>query len=145
MAKTSAVGSVQLFFGTSISTIITAVATIILGWFISPGDYGLYAIALVPATTFSLFQDWGVGSALIRYIAKSRATNDEVEQRKVIVAGLTFESTTGLIITVVSLSTASLIASIWGKPEVSLFDYFCFILNSVYCNRLNCRIRIYWL
>ena len=48
MGKTSTVGSVQLFLGTSISTIIRAVGAIILGLYILPGDYGLYAIALIP-------------------------------------------------------------------------------------------------
>jgi len=37
-----------------------AVGSIILALIISPGDLGLYAIALIPATTFALFQDWGV-------------------------------------------------------------------------------------
>ena len=76
MGKTSAFGSLQLFFGTSISTVIRAVGAIVLGLFISPGDYGLYAVALIPTTTLALFQDWGIGSALIRYFAKYRATNE---------------------------------------------------------------------
>jgi O-antigen/teichoic acid export membrane protein len=121
MAKTSAVGSVQVFFGTSISTVITAVATILLGWFILPGDYGLYVIALVPATTISLFQDWGVGSAIVRYCAKYRSTKEELEQRKVIVAGLTFEFVTGLVLTLVSILIANFISSaIFNKPESAL-------------------------
>ncbi len=68
MGKTSTVGSVQLFLGTSISTVIRAVGAIILGLFILPGDYGLYAVALIPAATLSLFQDWGIGSALTKIL-----------------------------------------------------------------------------
>ncbi len=118
MAKTSAVGSIQLFFGTSISTIITAVATIILGWFISPADYGLYTIALVPAATLSLFQDMGVGSALTRYCAKYRGTNEQAEQRKVIIAGLIFELSNGILLMTISLLLSSFIAiTVWGKPD----------------------------
>jgi O-antigen/teichoic acid export membrane protein len=118
MGQASAVGSLQLFLGVSISTVILAVGTIILGLFISQGDYGLYAVALIPATTILLFQDWGVGGALTRYCAKYRVTNEEVEQRKIIVAGLIFEVTTGLLLTIVSILLASFIAyTIFHKPE----------------------------
>ncbi len=51
MGKTSAIDSLQLFLGTSISTIIRAVGAIVLGIFILPGDYGLYVVALIPTTT----------------------------------------------------------------------------------------------
>ena len=100
MGKTSALGSVHLFLGVSISTIIVAVGAVILGLYILPGDYGLYAVALIPIATLSLFQDWGIGSALTRYCAKYRATNEEAEQRKVIIAGLIFGAATGLVLTV---------------------------------------------
>jgi stage V sporulation protein B len=117
MGKTSAFNSLQLFFGTSISTVIQAVGAIILGIFILPGDYGLYVVALIPMGTLSLFQDWGISSALIRHIAKYRVTNEGVEQRKVIVAGLIFLIATGLFLTVISLLLASFFATtIYQKP-----------------------------
>jgi putative peptidoglycan lipid II flippase len=128
MGKTSAVGSLQLFLGRSISTVILAVGIMILGLFISQGDYGLYTVALIPATTFLLFQDWGVGTALTRYCAKYRATNEEVEQRKIIVAGLIFEVATGIVLTVVSILLAGFIAyTVFGKPESA----FLIVVSSV--------------
>jgi stage V sporulation protein B len=118
IGKTSATGSLQLFIGASFSTIILAIGTIILGLYISEGDYGLYTVALVPATTFLLFQDWGVSTALTRYCAKYRSTNEKEEQRKIIVAGLIFEVATGIALTVVSVLLANFIAStVYGKPE----------------------------
>src|ERR1035437_7004368 len=117
MGKTSTVNSVQLFFGTSASTIIQAVGAIVLGIFILPGDYGLYVVALIPMATLTLFQDWGVSSALVRYCAKYRAINEGVEQRKVIIAGLIFLAATGLVLTVVSLLLANFFATtIYHKP-----------------------------
>ena len=59
MGKTSALGSVQLFLGKMLSTIILAIGSIILTILISEGDYGLYIVALIPATTALLFQDLG--------------------------------------------------------------------------------------
>ena len=120
MGQASATGSIQLFIGKTVSTVILAVGTIILGIFILEGDYGLYAIALIPATTILLFQDWGVGAAMTRQCAQCRAANKEGELRKIIVAGLTFEVATGLVLTVFSLLMANFIAStIFGKPESS--------------------------
>ena len=117
MGKTSTIGSVHLFLGTSISTIIMAIGTIVLGIFILPGDYGLYAVALIPGTTLALVQDWGMGDALTRYLAKFRATNEPSEQRKVVVAGIIFLFTTGLVLTVVSLLLANFFATLYNKPS----------------------------
>jgi O-antigen/teichoic acid export membrane protein len=118
MGKASATGSFQLFIGKMMSTVILAVGTIIVGLFIKEGEYGLYAIALIPATTILLFQDWGVGSALTKYCAEYRATNKYEDLRKIIVAGLAFEVATGLALSVLSLLMANFIAStIFGKPE----------------------------
>lgn len=118
MGKTSATGSVHLFLGVSISTVIMALGTIILGLFILPTDYGLYAVALIPISTISLFQDWGIGSALTRFCAKYRATNEQAEQRKVIMAGLVFTGTAGSVLTVISLLLAEFFAAtVYHKPS----------------------------
>jgi O-antigen/teichoic acid export membrane protein len=120
MAKTSASGSFHLFIGKTLSTVILAVGTIILGMFISDTEYGLYTIALIPAATLLLFQDWGVGTAMAKYCAQYRDTNKEGDLRKIIEVGLTFEIATAVVLTVISLLTANLIAStIFGKPEAA--------------------------
>jgi stage V sporulation protein B len=125
MGRTSAVGSLQLFLGKSFSIVMLAVGTIVVGLFISEGDYGLYTVALVPAATFLLFQDWGVSTALTRYCAKYRSLNEEIELRKTIVAGLVFEIGTGIALTVVSILLANFIAiSVFGKPESALLIAF---------------------
>ena len=118
MGKVSATGSFQLFIGKVLSTLILAVGSIIVGIFILESDYGLYAIALIPATTQLLFQDWGTGGALVKYCASLRTANKEGELRKTIIAGLTFNVATGLVLTLLSFLIASFIAStIFSKPE----------------------------
>jgi stage V sporulation protein B len=121
MGQTTVIGSLQLFIARVISTIILAVGTIVLGLFILESDYGLYAIALVPATTILLFQDWGIGSAMTRYCAKFRSENETQSIRKLIVAGFAFELATGIALTLFSLLTANFMASaVFNKPEASL-------------------------
>ncbi len=118
MGKASATGSFQLFIGKVLSTLILAVGSIIVGLFILDTDYGLYTIALIPASTMLLFHSLGINSAMIKYCAHYRATNQKEKLRQLIVAGLTFEVTTGLALTVISLLTANFIAStIFGEPD----------------------------
>jgi stage V sporulation protein B len=121
MGQVSAIGSLQLFIGKIISTVALAVGIIILQLFIQQNDYGLYTVALIPAATFLLFQDWGIGSAMTRNCARSRVLNDEINLRQTFVVGLSFEIATGLILTIGSLITANFIAStIFSKPESAL-------------------------
>jgi len=121
MGKTSATGSFHLFIGKTVSTVILALGTIVLGWFILRSDYGLYAISLIPASTFFLFQDWGVNEALTKYCASYRAANKEADLRKIIIVGLGFEVATGLALTLVSLLLAHFMAStVFNKPGAAL-------------------------
>ena len=139
MGKVSAAGSLQLFLGKIASTIILAVGTIVIGWFIAPADYGLYAVAIVPISIILLFQDWGVSSAMTRYCARFRAENVESDLRKVVVAGLTFEFSTGLLLTLVSIVMASFLASVFGKPESALL--IAFVSITILSSSINTAIQ----
>jgi O-antigen/teichoic acid export membrane protein len=118
MGKTSSRGSFQLFIGQASSNIIMAVGTISLARLMLPEEYGLYAVALIPSTMINLFHDWGIGSALTKYIAHYRATNKEEDIHDIIVAGLIFKTATGLALTILSLAFANFIATaIFNRPE----------------------------
>jgi O-antigen/teichoic acid export membrane protein len=118
MGKTSATGSFQLFIGQTTSTIIMAIGTIILTRLMLPEEYGLYAIALMPPMMINLFRDWGVNSAMTKYIANLRAKNKQNDIHDLLIAGLTFEITTGLALSFLSLFIASFIATtIFHRPE----------------------------
>ncbi len=128
MGQTSATGSFHLFIGKSVSTIVLAVGTIILGLFILQSDYGLYAIALIPAGTFMLFQDWGVGAALTKYCANIKTADGNFDGRKIIIAGLTFEIATAIVLTLISFLTARFVASsLFSKPEAASLIGLCSI------------------
>jgi O-antigen/teichoic acid export membrane protein len=120
MGKTSAAGSFQLFAGVATSTIIMAIGTIILARLMTPEEYGLYSIALIPSYMIILFRDWGVNSAITKYTASLRAENKEEHTREVIVAGIFFEVATGLILTITLVSLSGFIAStVFQRPESS--------------------------
>lgn len=118
MGKTSATGSFQLLIGVATSTIIMAVGAILLGRLLTSDEYGLYGIALVPSTLIGLFSDWGVSSALTKYVASLRVSHREEEIHDFVIACLIFEVASGLVLSFLSLFLASFIASaILNKPE----------------------------
>lgn len=120
MGKVSAKGSFQLFIGLVASTVIMAIGTILLGRLISPEEYGLYSVALTPINLMILIRDWGISSAITRYIANLRAKNKEENIQDIIKVGLIFEATMGLALSILSILTAELIATnILNRPEVT--------------------------
>jgi O-antigen/teichoic acid export membrane protein len=122
MGKTSATGSFRLLIGVATSTIIMAVGAIILGRLMTVDEYGLYGIVLIPSNMMILFRDWGIGSAMTRYIANLRGANKEEEIRDLILAGLTFEVAVGLALSFSSLLLANFIAStVFQRPESASF------------------------
>jgi O-antigen/teichoic acid export membrane protein len=121
MGKASATGSFQLLIGVASSTIIMAIGTIILARLLAPDDYGLYTVALIPSTLINLFRDWGVNSAMTKYIANLRATDRESETCDVVTAGVIFELATGLGLALFSFLLASFFASVLQRPASSLF------------------------
>ena len=121
MGKASATGSFQLLVGVASSTIVMAIGTIILARLLAPDDYGLYTVALIPSTMINLFRDWGVNSAMTKYIAHLRATNKESEISDVVVAGVTFEFATGLTLSLFSFLAAGFFASVLQRPMSTAF------------------------
>lgn len=118
LGKASAAGSFQLFWGVALSTIIMAAGTIILARLMTPEEYGLYSIALIPASMAVLFRDWGVTSAITKYTASLRAQNKEHEARAIISTGTLFEIILGLAISAIIILLSGFIASsIFNRPE----------------------------
>jgi len=118
MGTVSAKGGLLLFVGKASSTIIMAVGTIILARIMLPAEYGSYSIALIPSLMIGLFQDWGVGQAMTRYIAKYRAAHNDDDVHDTIAAGIIFKITMGLALSLLSLLLASFIAStVFQRPE----------------------------
>lgn len=122
MGKVSATGSFHMFVGVATSTIILAVGSIILTRLMSPSEYGLYGVALIPSYMAILFRDWGVNSAMTKYIANLRAADKGAETRDIVFTGLIFEVASGLVLSLVLVFLADFIASnIFHRPDSALF------------------------
>lgn len=111
MGQASATGSFHLLIGVALSNIIMAVGTIILARLISQEDYGLYSLALVPSLTMNLFRDWGVSSAMTKYVAEFKAQGKNEELRNIIRTGLIFETVIGAVLTLITIMASGFIAT----------------------------------
>lgn len=119
MAKTSTKGGFHLFWGGTISSLISALGVIILANLLTPSEYGLYSIAFYPATLVALFRDWGINSAMVKYIAQYKNEGNMDGVRRVLVCGLIFEFLSGAILSLVVFLFADFF-SIWifNRPEL---------------------------
>ncbi len=118
MAKVSAKGGFHLLWGLVISTVISAIGTIVIARLLGPANMGLYAIALAAPNLISTFRDWGVTTAMIKYSAEYNSANDVAKIKSVFVSGLAFEIIVGLVLTVLSFALSGFLANFYGRPQI---------------------------
>lgn len=120
-AKTAVRGGAQIFFSNILSTIISAVGSIIIIRLLSPTEYGLYTIAAIPASMVILFGDWGMNAALTKYIAQYRAEEKKESTASVLRAGLVLKISLGIILSFLMFLLSNFFAGlVLQKPEAGL-------------------------
>ena len=118
MARLSAKGGFSLFLGVTLSTIISAVGTILVVRLLPPTEYALVAIAIMPSTLITLFRDWGVNSAIVKYIAQYRSENRNKEIKELLASALLFKLALGILLSIVSFTLAGFLATnVFHLPE----------------------------
>ena len=98
IAEESARGSFSLIAGTAASTVISAVAVIIIARLLGPSGYGLYTLAFVVPTLFAAIADFGLSPALNRYAASLRSQRKYSKLADMIRSGFLFELAAGAAI-----------------------------------------------
>ncbi len=120
IAKVSAKGSFDLLWGLIVSTVISAVGTIFIARLLGSDEYGLYTIVLTVPIIIGIFRDWGVNSAIIKFIAQFRAEGRTDELRSIFLTGLLFEVAVGLVLSIASLFIADFLAvSVFNRPLIA--------------------------
>lgn len=119
MAKVSAKGGFHLLWGLVVSTVISAVATIIIARLLGPDNMGIYAIAVAAPNVIITFRDWGVNMAMVKYSAQYNSENNVAKIRSIFVSGLLFEIILGLALTVFSIVISGFLADVFQRPAIS--------------------------
>jgi len=119
MARVSARGGFNLFWGLAASSIIRALGVIIVARLLSPSEYGVVAIALMAPNLIGIFRDWGVNSAMIKFTAQYRSENKTAKVKSILVAGLFFELVLGFSLFIVSFLLSGFLATaIFQRPDI---------------------------
>lgn len=120
MAKVSAKGSFHLLWGLVVSTVISAVGTIFIARLLGSDQYGLYTVVLTVPALISIFRDWGVNYAMIRFTAQYRAEGRIDEIRSIFLSGIIFEIAMGLMLSIFSLIFADFLATtVFNRPVIA--------------------------
>ena len=120
MARVSARGGFNLLLGLAASTAISAVAVILVARLLSPPEYGLVAIAWMTPNLITIFRDWGVNSAMIKYTAQYRSENKTENMKSVLTAGILFELSLGAFLSLVSFTLSGFAAEkIFNRPGIT--------------------------
>jgi stage V sporulation protein B len=120
MAKVSAKGSFHLLWGLVVSTIISAVGTVLIARLLAPSEYGIFTIALTAPSLIAIFRDWGVSSAIVKYGAQYKAEGKSDNVRSILIAALIFETLTGIILFVISFVISGFLATtVYNRPQIS--------------------------
>jgi O-antigen/teichoic acid export membrane protein len=119
IAKVSVRGSFHLLWGLVISTVISAVGTIYLASILSSDQMGLYTLAFTAPNIIGAFRDFGVNSALIRYIAQYNSEKRSIRAKKIILSGLFFEVVSGIVLTMISLLLSTPFADLYHLASIA--------------------------
>lgn len=77
-------------------------------------EYGIYSLVL-SITAYLALLDMGVGNAIVRYMAKFRALNDNNKQRNLLAVTVTFYTAVGILAIIVGVVLNSNMDLIFGK------------------------------
>lgn len=119
VVRESARGGLYLFVGNFLSTLISAVAVIVIARLLGPGGYGLYSVSLIAPGLLVLLTDFGVSQGLTKYLAQFKAEGRGDLIPSIIRAGLLFNLSVSLLVLALSLPFSGFLASsVLRRPEL---------------------------
>jgi len=125
IAKASARGSFFLFLGKTSSTIIMALASILIARLLGPENYGLYTVAMIAPSFFIVLSDLGISPALTMFSARFRSEGKHRKVVGLIKSGIVFKIIFSLLVSLILLLLSESIATrVLRRPDIGLFIRF---------------------
>jgi len=120
LAKVSAKGGFNLFWGEAASSIISALGVMIVAGILSESEYGLYTIALTAPLLIQQIRDFGIDQAGIKYIAQYNQENAPNKIKNILAAATSFEIVLGITLSIsIYLLSGFLAVNIFNRPEIT--------------------------
>jgi O-antigen/teichoic acid export membrane protein len=120
LARTSARGGFNLFWGVAASSLISALGVIVVARILGPEEYGLVAIVLIAPNLLRTIRGLGIDQATIKYTAQYRHENKKEKIRNILAAATGFELLIGVLLSVaLFLFSGFLAANILDRPDLT--------------------------
>jgi stage V sporulation protein B len=118
-AKTSVRGSFNLLIGNIVSMLSSVSGSILVARMLSPSEYGLFSVSLILPALLLLFADWGVDTALVRFIARFRSEDTPEKIWDLLKASFLFKVAVGGALSLfLFLFADNLAAVLLQRPDV---------------------------
>jgi O-antigen/teichoic acid export membrane protein len=122
IAQRSVRGSLVLFVGNFLQTLVSAIGVIIVARLLGPGNYGVYTLSLVIPGLIQLFLGLGVNVAVTRYAAYYLSVGKPEEARRFSRNAVLFLTTFGLLLTAINYAAAGVLSSqLLHRQEIAQF------------------------
>lgn len=108
-------GSFLLLIGNFISLLVLAAGSILVARMLSPSEYGLYSVSMVLPELFLLFSDWGINSALTRFLVRYRSEGEKERMRRIWRAAILFKLFIGCVLSLSLFLSADVLTSVLLK------------------------------
>jgi O-antigen/teichoic acid export membrane protein len=118
LARVSAKGVFNIFWGLAISSVISAVGVMLVAGILTESEYGLVAKALTGVNLIMIFRDWGIDWATIKYTAQYRSEEKESKVKNVLATIVVFEILLGFILSIISFFLSGFLANILDRPGI---------------------------
>lgn len=120
LARVSAWGAFILFIGRVLSDLVAAVGSILVARFLGSINYGIVGIAMVPISMIGLFSNWGVRSAMVKFLAQYRSQGREEEAKGILLTGILTMCSIGFLLFLTALISAPYLATqVFHNPELT--------------------------
>ena len=140
IARASVRGSIYLFLGTTLSTLLTALASILFGRLLGPADYGLYSLSLTPSSLLLIGTNFGLNVGIVKYLSEYQRKGNYGKIRSLVKKALLFQLATGSILTLILFTNPEIFATyIINRPEAAPYIQITsiYILGMVLFTTLN--------
>ena len=103
--------------------------------FLGSINYGIVGVAMVPVSIMTLFGDWGIRPAMIRFLARYRSRGRDREAKGILFAGLLAKFLIGLLLSLIAILSAPFLATrVFNRSDLTpliKIVSFTLVLNSL--------------
>ena len=118
IASSSIRGSVYLFLGTTASTVLSAIASILFGRLLGPGGYGLYSLSLTPPSLLLLATNFGLNVGIVKYISEYQRRGRYLTIKRLILKALLFQGLLSIFLSLIVFMYSDILSMyVINRPE----------------------------